>query len=156
MKKWHFLDIFSTKMRHIFAVVLATSIKGGSKWNMIIIFDKFGNFQISVSRGAEISGYELGIGCIKPIYTWYKRLDFSSLYGWILLNMILNDVLQNFTAIHGSLEAILGRTKLSTKTKTGDGWGMVPGVPNKFQSNPICFFPPRSFRKFIFFCVCQL
>jgi hypothetical protein len=66
---------------------------------MIIIFDKFGNFQILVSLGVEISGYELGIGCIKPIFTWYKKLDFSSLYGWILLYMILNDVLQNFTAI---------------------------------------------------------
>jgi hypothetical protein len=31
VKKWHFLAIFSTKMRHIFAVVLATSIKGGFK-----------------------------------------------------------------------------------------------------------------------------
>ncbi len=62
---------------------------------MTIIFDKFGNFQILVSLGAEISGYELGIGCIKPIFTWY----FSSLYGLILLNMILNDVLQSFTAM---------------------------------------------------------
>jgi hypothetical protein len=34
---------------------------------------------------------------------------------------------------HGSLEAIVGRTKLSKKTKIGDGSGMVPGVPNKFQ-----------------------
>jgi hypothetical protein len=31
VKKWHFLAIFSTKTRHIFAVVLATSIKGGFK-----------------------------------------------------------------------------------------------------------------------------
>ncbi len=31
VKKWHFLAIFSTKMRHIFAVVLATSIKVGFK-----------------------------------------------------------------------------------------------------------------------------
>jgi hypothetical protein len=36
---------------------------------MIIIFDKFGNFQILVSLGVEISGYELGIGHIKPIFT---------------------------------------------------------------------------------------
>jgi hypothetical protein len=63
---------------------------------------------------------------------------------------------ENSIFIHGSLEAILGRTKLSTKTKTGDGWGMVPGVPNKFHKNPICFFPPQSFQKFIFFSVCQL
>ncbi len=61
-----------------------------------------------------------------------------------------------YKILHGSLEAILGRTKLSTKTKTGDGWGMVPGVPNKFQSNPICFFPPQNFQKFIFSSVCQL
>jgi hypothetical protein len=37
------------------------------------------------------------------------------------------------TVTHGSLEAILGRTRLSTKTKTGDGSGMVPGVPNNFH-----------------------
>ncbi len=99
VKNWHFLVIFSTKTRHNFAVVLATSIKGGSKWNIIVIFDELGNFQILVSLGAEILGYELRIECIKPIFTWYKMLDFSSLYGWILFIMILNDVLQNFTAI---------------------------------------------------------
>jgi hypothetical protein len=31
VKQWHFLAIFSTKTRHNFAVVLATSIKGGFK-----------------------------------------------------------------------------------------------------------------------------
>jgi hypothetical protein len=31
VKKWHFLAIFSTKTRHNFAVVLATSIKVGFK-----------------------------------------------------------------------------------------------------------------------------
>jgi hypothetical protein len=31
VKNWHFLAIFSTKTQHIFAVVLATSIKGGFK-----------------------------------------------------------------------------------------------------------------------------
>jgi hypothetical protein len=31
VKNWHFLAIFSTEMRHIFAVVQATSIKGGFK-----------------------------------------------------------------------------------------------------------------------------
>ncbi len=52
---------------------------------------------------------------------------------------------------HGSLEAILGRTKLSKKTEIGDGSGMVPGVPNKFQSNPVCSFPEQDFRKTVFF-----
>jgi hypothetical protein len=52
--------------------------------------------------------------------------------------------------IHGSLEAIVGRTKLSKKTKIGDGSGMVPGVPNKFQSNPVCSFPEQNFQKFVF------
>ncbi len=31
VKNWHFLAIFSTKLRHYFAVVLATSIKVGFK-----------------------------------------------------------------------------------------------------------------------------
>jgi hypothetical protein len=52
---------------------------------------------------------------------------------------------------HGSLEVIVGRTKLSKKTKIGDGSGMVPGVPNKFQSNPVCSFPEQNFQKFEFF-----
>jgi hypothetical protein len=45
----------------------------------------------------------------------------------------------------------VGRTKLSKKTKIGDGSGMVPGVPNKFQSNPVCSFPEQNFQKFVFF-----
>ncbi len=45
----------------------------------------------------------------------------------------------------------MGRTKLSKKTKIGDGSGMVPGVPNKFQSNPVCSFPSQNFQKFVFF-----
>jgi hypothetical protein len=52
--------------------------------------------------------------------------------------------------LHSSLEAILGRTKLSTKTKTGDGWGMVLGVPNNFLWNPIWCFPEQSCQKFCF------
>jgi hypothetical protein len=36
---------------------------------LIVIFDKFGNSQILVDLGAEISGYELGIGRIKAIFT---------------------------------------------------------------------------------------
>jgi hypothetical protein len=52
---------------------------------------------------------------------------------------------------HGSLEAIVGRTKLSKKTKIGDGSGMVPGVPNKFQSNPVCSFPSQNFQKSVLF-----
>ncbi len=61
------------------------------------------------------------------------------------------------SAHHCSLEAILGRTKLSKKTKIGDGSG-TPGtsVPNKFQSNPVCSYPSQNFRKFVFSNVCQL
>jgi hypothetical protein len=48
---------------------------------------------------------------------------------------------------HGSLEAILGRRKLSKKTEIRDDSGMVPGDPNKFQSNPVCSFPEQNFQK---------
>ncbi len=51
-----------------------------------------------------------------------------------------------------SLEAILSRTKLSKKTKIGDG-SETPGtsVPNKFQSNPVCSYPPTKFSNFVIF-----
>ncbi len=48
---------------------------------LIVIFDKFGNSQILVDLGAEISGYELGIGRIKAIFTWYKKLDLTIAIG---------------------------------------------------------------------------
>ncbi len=66
---------------------------------------------------------------------------------WFLMNSRNNSIV----FVHGSLEAILGRTKLSKKTKIGDGSGMVPGVPNKFQSNPVCSFPEQNYQKFVFF-----
>jgi hypothetical protein len=31
---------------------------------------------------------------------------------------------------HGSLEAVLGSTKMTWKTKTGDGCGVMSGVQN--------------------------
>jgi hypothetical protein len=42
------------------------------------------------------------------------------------------------------LKRFLGRTKLSTKTKTGDGSGIVSGVLNKFHLNPILFGTPGT------------
>jgi hypothetical protein len=35
-----------------------------------------------------------------------------------------------------------------TKTKIGGEWGMIPGVPNKFQWNPVCSYPSQNFRNF--------
>jgi hypothetical protein len=67
---------------------------------------------------------------MKQVLRWFSEV--FSLFG-------CSNTLQK--VMHGSLEAILGRTKL---------------VPNKFHWNPICFFPPQSFRKFMFFSVCQL
>jgi hypothetical protein len=70
------------------------------------------------------------------IWNWSKIADF---FGHFQANLG-----------HGSLEAILSRTKFSKKTKIGDG-SETPGtsVPNKFLSalTPSEFF----FRKFVFF-----
>jgi hypothetical protein len=38
-------------------------------------------------------------------------------------------------------------TKMSTKTKTGDGWGMMSGVLNNGFWNPASFFPPQLISK---------
>jgi hypothetical protein len=46
--------------------------------------------------------------------------------------------------------------KLPQQSETGDGWGMVPGLPNNGFWNPTSFFPSQNFRKFVFFSVCQL
>ncbi len=48
---------------------------------------------------------------------------------------------------HGSVEAILSLTKISTKTETGDGWGMMSGAPNNIFWSPARFFPPQSISK---------
>jgi hypothetical protein len=40
-----------------------------------------------------------------------------------------------------SVEAILGLTKLSNKTKSGDGWGMMLRVPNNGFWDPARSFP---------------
>ncbi len=67
---------------------------------------------------------------------------------------LFKEKLQKFEFLylaHDSLEAILGRRKLSKKTEIGDGSGMVPGVPNNFQSNPVCSFPEQNFLKTMFF-----
>jgi hypothetical protein len=54
---------------------------------------------------------------------------------------------KRFAIIHGSVEAILSLTKISTKTETGDEWGMMWGVPNNSFWNPARFFPPQSISK---------
>ncbi len=42
---------------------------------------------------------------------------------------------------HGSLEAILTLTKMTTKSEAGDGWGVMSGVPNNGFWNPARSLP---------------
>ncbi len=48
---------------------------------------------------------------------------------------------------HGSLEAILGSTKMTWKTKTGDGCGVMSGVQNNGFWNPARYYSTQHISK---------